>query len=215
MTLRKPIDVRCMWQMWGIVRIELLSYLQWNGRYVQLNISGRISKTAITVDRTGHRVDIVQNGWCAPCLAANEEYNAHRIVDIPPIAAETHAIEYLCLNMQNCNYKCFCRDQGWHCKNRLIGAVFCSEWGVQRASNLRHTTNIRGDTINCILKPKYPKHPNTYVSQVQSWHCATRLVYAVFGSKCAVQRGSNCRNISNGNADTFNWIFQAESAKLQ
>jgi hypothetical protein len=63
MTLRKPVDVRYMWQqMCGIMRMELLSYLQWNERYVQLNISGRISKTAITVDWTGHRVDIAQTG---------------------------------------------------------------------------------------------------------------------------------------------------------
>jgi hypothetical protein len=60
---------------------------------------------------TGPRVDIPQTELCALYLAADVGYNAHRIADISPIAAEIRSIEYLNLNMQICNYKGFDKDQ--------------------------------------------------------------------------------------------------------
>jgi hypothetical protein len=48
-----------------------------------------------------------------------------------------------------------------------------------------------------------------------TWYSAIQLMCAVLGCKCGVERAWNCRYVSNWKADTFNWIFQAESAKLQ
>jgi hypothetical protein len=95
LSLRKPVDARCIWQeVCGIMRIELSTCLQWKQRYVQLNTSGRISKTEITLYLTGHRDNIAQTGWRALYLAANVGFNAHRIVNISQIAAEIRLFEY-------------------------------------------------------------------------------------------------------------------------
>jgi hypothetical protein len=53
----------------------------------------------------------MQTGAGALYLAANEEYNAHRIVDMAPIAAEIRSIEYLWWNLQYGNYTVFDRSQ--------------------------------------------------------------------------------------------------------
>jgi hypothetical protein len=214
MTLRKPIDVGCMWQMWGIVRIELLSYLQWNGRYVQLNISGRISKTAITVDWTGHRVDIVQNGWCAPCLAANEEYNAHRIYDIPPISEEIRLIAYWSLNIPNTQihmypkYRVDIAQPGWCALSLAANVRYNADRIVeisQMETLIRSIEYFRQNLQNC---------SNAVLDRAQTWHGVNRTMCAVFGRKFGEERASNCGHITNNSGDALNWILKPEYAVL-
>jgi hypothetical protein len=88
-----------------------MSAIETENRNIDLNIEAWICKTAITLDLTGNRVDIAQIGWRALYLAANKEYNAHWIDNISAVATEICRIEYYGLNMQNCNYIGFDRDQ--------------------------------------------------------------------------------------------------------
>jgi hypothetical protein len=57
---------------------------------------------------------------------------------------------------------------------------------------------------------KYIVYVRDYCSHSENWRMC-----AVFGTKFVVQHALNCRDISNGSADTFSRMLKPEYAELQ
>ena len=91
---------------------------------------------------TRPRVDIEQTGWSMLYSAANVEHYPHRGVDISATVAEILGLEYLSLNIQNCNYA----GSGWvqilHSVNRMMSKLhYMLEKGA--------ITTYKKDKVDC------------------------------------------------------------------
>lgn len=71
---------------------------------------------------------------------------------------------------------------------------------------IRSMQYLRQNLNNC----KY-----TGIDVAHCWHSTNRPNCAVFGSKCAVWRPSNCLHITNSGRYTINWILNPKYSKLQ
>jgi hypothetical protein len=147
------------------------------------NLNMRSCKYIVYVrDHSWHSV----NGRMRPCLAPRLKYNAHCIVEIRPIAAQTRAVEYWSQNMRNFIYIVYVRDHGSDSVNWRMCAVLAPCWRYNArwivvisriAAQLRSVEYLILNMRIC-----------NYIVYVRdnSSHSVNWTMCAVFDIKCAV-----------------------------
>jgi hypothetical protein len=155
-TQRKTEVGLCIWhKICSITRMQISAYLQQQRRHVQSNIQDWICGAVNTLCTWGTSVHIAKARGSAVYLTPRMQYNAHWIVEIPPIAGELPTVEYEGLNMRSCKYFVYGRDHSSHSINWRMCAVFGNKFAVKRALNCRDMYNCSADAYSWILKPKY------------------------------------------------------------